>query len=157
VFSEKILKKRISSLIHLVAIAGRQVGKLTWCVLGDEDTRFYHSRASARLRTNKIKIVESEGIRFFTHNEKERILTNYYRDILGKSALSTSLIELNEVYPNQIDLSALSRPFGEEEILKVLKDIPRDKSPGPDSFDSSFYRDYWNTIKPDIMDLFHQF
>jgi hypothetical protein len=77
-----------------------------------------------------------------------------YRNILGKSAPSIPLIELNVVYPNQVDLSSLSRPFGEE-ILKALKDIPRDKSPG--RFGSSFYRDYWNTIKSDIMDLFHQF
>jgi hypothetical protein len=41
----KILKKKISSLIHLVANAARQVGKLTWCALGDEDTRFYHSQS----------------------------------------------------------------------------------------------------------------
>jgi hypothetical protein len=33
-----ILKKKISSLIQLVAIIARQIGKVTWCVLGDENT-----------------------------------------------------------------------------------------------------------------------
>jgi hypothetical protein len=38
-----ILKRKISSLIHSVAVTARQIGKVTWCVLGNEDSRFYHS------------------------------------------------------------------------------------------------------------------
>jgi hypothetical protein len=44
-----------------------------------------------------------------------------------------------------------------EEIYKALKLIPRDKSPGPDGFGSAFYQDFWNIVKVDIMNLFHQF
>jgi hypothetical protein len=62
-------------------VSARQIGKITRCRLGDEDSGFYHAQASARLRTNKIKIVESKGIQYFTHKEKERIFTKYYRDI----------------------------------------------------------------------------
>jgi hypothetical protein len=39
-----IVKKRIVLLIHMIAISARQIGKVTWCTLGDEDTRFYHAR-----------------------------------------------------------------------------------------------------------------
>jgi exonuclease III len=70
-----LLKKKIAYLINLIAIAARQIGKVTWCSLGDEDSHFHHSRASARLRSNQIKIVESGGSCFFTHKEKERVLT----------------------------------------------------------------------------------
>lgn len=40
-----LVKKRINTLIHSIAIAARQRGKITWYVLGDEDTDFYHARA----------------------------------------------------------------------------------------------------------------
>jgi hypothetical protein len=59
-----IVKRKISNLIHLVAIAARQIGKVNWCVLGDEDSSFYHARASTRLRSNLIKAVESENSHF---------------------------------------------------------------------------------------------
>jgi hypothetical protein len=65
-----LLKRKVSHHVQLVAIAARQMGKVTWCVLGDEDSSFYHSRALARLRTNHIKIVESKGTHFFTHRER---------------------------------------------------------------------------------------
>jgi hypothetical protein len=129
---------------------------VTWCVLGDEDSKFYHTRASARLRTNRIKIVEEEGIRYFTHKEKEKKFTKFYRELMGQEPASQPLIDLDEVYPVPLNLSSFSRPFMEE-VYKALKLIPRDKSPGPDGFGSAFYQDFWNIVKVDIMNLFHQF
>jgi hypothetical protein len=62
----------------MIAITARQIGKVTWCLLGDEDSRFYHSHAPARLKSNKIKMVEQQGTCFFSNKEKERIFTDYY-------------------------------------------------------------------------------
>jgi hypothetical protein len=135
----------------------RQIGKVTWCILGDEDIGFFHSRASARLKSNKIKVVDHNGIRSFTHKEKEHILMNYYRDILGNSVVTQELIDLEKVYPNQIDVSTLTPPFIEEEIINALKLIPRDKSLGPYGFGSGFFQHFWRVIKSDILNLFHQF
>jgi hypothetical protein len=100
-----IVKRKIFSLIHLVAIAARRIGKVNWCILGDKDSSFYHSRASTRLRSNLIKTVESGGSRFFTHKETERIFTNFYQDILGKNFPSQDLIGLGEIYPSTVELS----------------------------------------------------
>jgi hypothetical protein len=136
-----LLKRKIADLIHLVAIPARQIGKVAWCVLGDEDSRFFfHSRASSRLRSNLIKTLESGGTRFFIHKEKERVLTNYYRDILGKSFPPQDLLDLEGIYPNFLNLASLTSPFSEAEIHNALKQIPRDKSPGPNGFGSTFFR-----------------
>jgi retron-type reverse transcriptase len=152
-----ILKRKIAFLIHLIAIAARQIGKVTWCTLGDEDSRFYHARASARLRQNKIKVIESGGIHYFTHKEKERIFTDYYRAILGSEATIQPLIEFREVYTTQLNLSHLSHPFTEQEVYKALRQIPRDKCPGPDGFGSAVYHDFWDIVKPEVFNFFHQF
>jgi hypothetical protein len=151
-----ILKRKIAYLVHVTEIAARQIGKVTLCVLGDEDSKFYHARASARLRANSIKLVETDGTRFFTHKEKERVFTNYYRIILGNTAPSQPLIEIGELYPSHMNLAPLSNPT-EQEIFKALKEMPRDKSPGPDGFGSGFYQDFWSVVKPDILRLFSQF
>jgi hypothetical protein len=131
-----------------VSIAARQIGKIAWCVLGDEDSSFFHSRASSRLRSNLIKTLESGGTRFFIHKEKERVLTNYYRDILEKSFPPQDLLDLEGIYPNSLNLASLTSPFSEAEIHK---------SPGPDGFGSAFFQDFWNLVKPDINKLFSEF
>jgi hypothetical protein len=126
----------------LVAITTRQIGKITWCLLGDEDSKFNQSQALARLKANKIKVVEQDGMHFFMHKERERIFTDYYQNILGKKAITHYLIDLEEVYPNKVNLSFLTQPFSKEEILRTLKLIPRDKSLGLDGFGSGFYEDF---------------
>jgi hypothetical protein len=45
-------------------------------------SNIYHARVLTRLRTNKIKIIEREGRRFFRNKEKQHILTDYYRGVL---------------------------------------------------------------------------
>jgi hypothetical protein len=148
-----ILKKKIAQVIQILAISARQIGKVTWCVLGDEDRRFYHTRASARLRVNTIKVLESDGVRYFAHKEKECILTANKRDIMGKQAVSQPLIDFREVYPDHSVLTPLSKPFSEQEIYKALKQIPRDKSPtglGQNSIRTC------NIVKTDILNLFSQ-
>jgi hypothetical protein len=135
-----LVKQKISSLIHLVALAARHIDKVNWCVLGDEDSSFFHARASSRLRSSLIKSVDSHGTRFFSHKEKELIFINFYWEILGKNFTSQNLIDLEEVYPDLIDLSPLTFPFTKLEIHKALKQIPRDKSPGPDGFELDFFQ-----------------
>jgi hypothetical protein len=149
--------KKISQIIHLTAIAARQIGKVTWCTPGDEDTRFYHSRASAKFRSNLIKSAEEDGIRFFTHKENERVFTKFYHNLLGKPSVSQHLIDLDGMYEVTPALSSLSLPFSEQEIRKALKQILRDKSPGLNGFGSAFYQDFWDITKPDLLNFFTQF
>jgi hypothetical protein len=50
-------------------------------------------------------MVEVEGTRLFTHKEKERVFTNFYWDLLGKSSASLPLIDFDELYPEKPNLS----------------------------------------------------
>jgi hypothetical protein len=84
-------------------------------------------------------------------------MTDFYRNIMGTAIPSSSVLDFQHLYPNRINLSSLSQPFSEYEILCAIKGIPRDKSPGPDGFGSGFYQDFWQIIKNDILKFFDQF
>ena len=55
------------------------------------------------------------------------------------------------------DSSVLDRPFMEEEVWEVVKDLARDKAPGPDGFSMAFFKGFWATVKEDLMAAFHEF
>ena len=41
----------------------------------------------------------------------------------------------------------LDRPFSTEEIDDIVKQMPKDKSPGPDRYNGHFMRKCWHIIK----------
>jgi hypothetical protein len=45
----------------------------------------------------------------------------------------------------------------QEDIYGLVKDLPTDKSPGPDSFNGLFIRKFWAIIKEDFYSLFNSF
>ena len=55
------------------------------------------------------------------------------------------------------DAAWLEKPFDEEEVTNVVKGFNREKAPGPDGFQLSFFQHCWNILKDDIMAVFHEF
>ena len=53
--------------------------------------------------------------------------------------------------------SGIERPFSDEEINSIVKELPSDKSPGPDGFNNEFMKACWDIIGPDVRKLIHAF
>jgi hypothetical protein len=49
------------------------------------------------------------------------------------------------------DLTGLTEPFTEEEIWSILKDNPKNKSPGTDGLTNEFYIEYWQIVKEHLI------
>ena len=64
--------------------------------------------------------------------------------------------DLNDLYENTVDphiFIDLEKPFTQEEIDDVVKNLPADKSPGPDGFNNEFLKNCWDIIKADVIEL----
>ena len=60
------------------------------------------------------------------------------------------------IYPVE-GLDSLTKPFGKEEMDKVVKHMPVDKAPGPDCFNGLFFKKCWHIISQDFYELAHAF
>jgi hypothetical protein len=49
----------------------------------------------------------------------------------------------------------LVAPFTEKEIRDAIFDMDHNKAPGPDGFPAEFYQQFWDVIKGDLMQMFH--
>ena len=68
--------------------------------------------------------------------------------------------DLESLYGQKPDASIfenLELPFTEEEVNEVVKELPLDKSPGPDGFNNEFFKSCWDTIKGDVLKLIDDF
>lgn len=55
------------------------------------------------------------------------------------------------------NLTWMEEPFIEEEINGVISELPTNKSPGPDGFNSDFTRKCWPIIAKDFYELISAF
>jgi hypothetical protein len=56
-----------------------------------------------------------------------------------------------------VDLFQLDSAFSVEEIDSIVKELPIDKAPRPDSFNDMFIKKCWPIIKGDFYDLINEF
>ena len=57
---------------------------------------------------------------------------------------------------NQEEIENLNRPFTSTKIETVIRNLPANKSPGPDSFTAEFYQKFREELTPILLKLFQK-
>ena len=131
-----------------------QRGKVKGVKFGDENTKFFHTRASINYRHNKIAmILNDDHIEITDHAGKAGILWESFKKRLGKSEGHTMHFDLQNLLADQINpdiFRDIEQPFSDEEINNVVKELPTDKSPGPDGFNNEFLKACWDIIVANV-------
>ena len=105
------LKSRSTRLAAIEKSRIRQRSRLTYIRCGDANTKFFHSRANARRRKNYIHCLHTDGGIAVAHQDKEKVIHDYFRNHIGSVAPRDSTINWQALGYNQHDLSVLEVPF----------------------------------------------
>jgi hypothetical protein len=92
-----------------------------------------------------------------SHNDKEFVLFNAFKNRLGTSQQTSMVFNLSSLIQPIDNLSELEHPFSCLEIDQIIACLPSNKSPGPDGFNTDFVKKCWPVIAPDFYDLFNNF
>ena len=55
---------------------------------------------------------------------------------------------------NQKEIEIMNNPITSTEVKAVIKNLPKSKSPGPDSFTGEFYQTFREELMPILLELF---
>ena len=110
---------------------------------------------------NHIAVLQNEDqVDISDHAGKAAILWDTYKKRTGTSHKTTMHFDLESLFQQRQDptlFESLELPFSEEEISVVVKELPMDKSPGPDGFNNEFFKACWDIIKGDVLKFISDF
>jgi hypothetical protein len=156
-----ILKEHLLTLLKNQKIYWKQRGKIKGIKFGDENTNVFHTKATINHRHNHISVIQNEDQLDVTdHAGTAAILWEAFKKRMGTSEKTTMHFDLESIYepfPDALVFHNLELPFTEEEVNEVVKELPNDKSPGPDGFNNEFFKACWEIIKVDVFRLINDF
>jgi hypothetical protein len=136
----------------------KQRGQIKWATLGDAGTKFFHANATSKHRHNSILSLSSDnGMVAFSHKDKEEVLFQAFKDRLGTSQPTSMVFNLSELLQPANNLSTLELPFSRGEIDQIIRNLPTNKSPDPDGFNTDFVRKCWPVLALDFYELCDKF
>jgi hypothetical protein len=149
----KRISSRLDELLHREEIMWKQRSRINWLKEGDQNTRFFHRKATGRAKKNKIrKLARKDGT--FTDNEgeflglaKDFFIDLYAADLKVEPKDLLDLIEPS--VPNYVN-EALLADLTDDEIGDALFQIGPLKAPGPDGLPARFFQRNWGLLKKEV-------
>ncbi|KAL4318902.1 hypothetical protein GQ457_18G009340 [Hibiscus cannabinus] len=155
----EILLAAKGELCHLLKVQEAywaQRSRILWLSAGDQNTSFFHAKASVRKKKNAILgLYDSNGYWQTSTTEVLRVASDYFVSLFSANPPVDAPAFLEHITPSvTADMnSGLLASFTTEEVIAAFRDINPRKSPGIDGLPSGFFRQHWDILGEDFVSL----
>ena len=155
-YEEIKVEERLAELGYREEIMWRQRARVQWLAEGDQNTRFFHLKASNRRKKNKItRLTRPNGTVCEDQSELETMTREFYEDLYkaeGTIGIEEVLSHVPRKVTNEMN-TELESPYTSEEVKVALFQMFPTKAPGPDGFPAHFFQKYWHLCNEEITNI----
>ncbi|XP_062089757.1 uncharacterized protein LOC133796303 [Humulus lupulus] len=132
-----------------------QKSKVDWIKEGDENIHLFHASIRARRIKNRIYSIKDMAGKWVDNlGAVVNAFLSYYMNLLGSKMenrrfVQTSIVECGVLISEQKGRFLMS-DYSNDDVKKVMFDIPGVKAPGPDGYASCFYQDNWELVGAEV-------
>eukprot|EP00253_Pinus_taeda_P015705 PITA_15705 len=140
-------------------ILWKQKSRVQWLREGERNTKFFHKEMVQHRQRNRIfSIKNQEGQRVIQHEEIEKVMVNHFKDILREPQTNRAdaIAKISTEIPNVVTRDqnlALMRKITMEEVEDIVRNMKRNKAPGPDGYTVEFFQAGWKFLAAEVLEV----
>lgn len=151
---EKIQLIQLQQLLAWEEAFLRHKSRCQWINLGDPNSKFFFRAVQQRKARNYISHLTLNNGEVVSDQVSisEAVLT-HYKDFFGTVKPRRGILDgsvFQEMVVSVDDWDMLCSVASDQEVKEALWSIKNDKSPGPDGYNSYFFKKTWNIVGKDI-------
>ena len=126
-----------------------QRSRVLWLSKGDNNTAFFHSKATKRLRKNLIRdIRDRNGAWLIEQEDIGHVMESYYKELFSPSNPNLEVNSLEKIPCMVTDMMnvELVKEFTELEVKEASNQMAPLKAPGPNGMPPLFFQHFWSTM-----------
>eukprot|EP00253_Pinus_taeda_P029977 PITA_29977 len=137
----------------------RLKSRAIWLKSGDENTSFFHNFAKGRKSANTIwSLKDEEGRVVKSFSDLLGLGQRHFQRIFSDTGEATiaEVIRTAQCFPRFVEedeADELSIPVSKEEVEAAMKNMAKDKSPGPDGWTIELFLHFFDLIGSEITDV----
>ena len=148
------LKAEVAELLRVEEKMWQQRSHVHWMVSGDQNSSYFHNRASQQFRRNSItELKDSQGRLASSEEEVSGMIIDYYKKLFTSSNphnIEEVVQFTNQVVSDEMN-NCLTRDSSKVEVENALKQMAPLKAPGPNGMPPIFFQNYWESIGDDVV------
>ncbi|KAL0300641.1 UNVERIFIED_CONTAM: putative mitochondrial protein [Sesamum radiatum] len=161
---EEALQVELDEQYKRVEVMWKTKAKQRWLQDGDANTRFFHLSTVFKARSNRIHAIKrTDGSLVHSWEEIGNEFLNYYSQLFSTEFGQNSHPfppDLESLIPQVVseedNVSLCENPTADE-IKSVVFEMAPFKSPGPDGFPPSFFKNFWHIVGTDVVKAVQHF
>lgn len=153
---EKELQSELERVLDDEELIWKQKSTKDWLMLGDRNTKYFHSQASRRSKVNRIKALRVENGEWSLEEDQiKEVVVELFKKLYTDDGLCVGCCPIQNGFL-AVDselLMGMERDLTKHEVRGALFEMAPLKAPGIDGLHVQFYQVHWDSVGDSIFDI----